>query len=124
MPSLSLRGNPFERVVAPYASMLALPIDPNAVLANLKKMQDSGFSGPMGFYEAIDFTPARLPENEPHRVVMSHMAHHQGMILVAIANALEDDVMVRAFSGIPEVRALTLLLSEKAAPGRGPPGSG
>ncbi|MEJ1731351.1 hypothetical protein SMA90_34015, partial [Escherichia coli] len=71
----------------------------------------------MGLYESVDYAPERLPEGEPHRVVFSHMAHHQGMILAAIANALCGDALVNAFSGIPEVRLLSLLLSEKPARG-------
>lgn len=117
LPSLSLRGTAFERVIAPYASILALPVDREAVLKNLEFMQRSGFQGPMGLYEAVDYAPMRLPEGEPHRVVMSHMAHHQGMILAAICNELTGDALVKAFSGIPEVKALTLLLSEKPVRG-------
>ncbi len=117
LPSLSLRGTAFERVIAPYASILALPVDPGAVIENLEALQRAGFQGKMGLYEAVDYAPSRLPEGEPHRVVMSHMAHHQGMILAAIANALSGDALVKAFTSLPEVRALTLLLSEKPARG-------
>jgi len=117
LPSLSLRGTAFERVIAPYASILALPVDPEAVLNNLESLQRAGFQGPMGLYEAIDYAPQRLPEGEPCRVVMSHMAHHQGMILASICNQLCDGALVNAFSGIPEVKALTLLLSEKPVRG-------
>ncbi len=117
LPSLSLRGTAFERVIAPYASVLALPVDPGAVMQNLDAMQRAGFQGPMGLYESVDYAPERLPEGESHRVVFSHMAHHQGMILAAIVNALRGDALVRAFSDIPEVRLLTLLLSEKPVRG-------
>ncbi len=117
LPSLSLRGTAFERVVAPYASMLALPVDPGAAIENLELMRRAGLQGEMGLYEAVDYAPARLPEGEPYRVVMSHMAHHQGMILASIANALCGDALVSAFSSLPEVRALTLLMGEKPARG-------
>ena len=117
LPSLSLRGTAFERVIAPYASVLALPVDAEGAIHNVEAMQQAGFQGPMGLYEAIDYAPQRLPEGESHRVVMSHMAHHQGMILAAIANQLTGDALVRAFSTLPEVRELTLLLSEKPVRG-------
>jgi hypothetical protein len=104
-------------VIAPYASVLALPVEPDAVIENLELMQKAGFQGPMGLYEAIDYAPQRLPEGEPHRVVMSHMSHHQGMILAAIGNLLCSDALTKAFCGIPEVKALTLLLSEKPVRG-------
>ena len=49
-----------------------------------------GASGRYGFYEALDFTPSRLPEGKQVAVVRNFMAHHQGMTIVAIANALSD----------------------------------
>ena len=38
-----------------------------------------GARGRYGFYEALDFTPPRLPEGERVAIVRSFMAHHQGM---------------------------------------------
>ncbi|MEG2858809.1 MAG: glucoamylase family protein, partial [Clostridia bacterium] len=110
---LSLRGGSFENVIAPYASMLALAIDAPAAAENLAQMVKRGWMGELGLYEAVDLDPARLPEGVKSRVVMSHMAHHQGMILSAIANCLTGDQLVRSFSARPEMRALELLLEEK-----------
>ena len=41
------------------------------------------------------------------------MAHHQGMSLVALTNALLDDLMPRRFHAEPMVRAAELLLQER-----------
>ena len=41
------------------------------------------------------------------------MAHHQGMSLVALTNALLADVMPRRFHAEPMVRAIELLLQER-----------
>ena len=41
------------------------------------------------------------------------MAHHQGMSLVALANALLDEPMPRRFHAEPMVRAVELLLQER-----------
>ncbi|MGE5755186.1 MAG: GH36-type glycosyl hydrolase domain-containing protein, partial [Planctomycetaceae bacterium] len=46
-------------------------------------------------------------------VVRSYMAHHQGMSLVALANALLDEPMPRRFHAEPMVRAVELLLQER-----------
>src|SRR5207249_1969623 len=46
-------------------------------------------------------------------VVRCYMAHHQGMLFVALANALLDNVMQRRFHAEPMVRATELLLQER-----------
>ena len=51
-----------------------------------------GAEGPYGFYEAIDYTPERVPKGKRSVVVRSYMAHHQGMSLVALNNTLHADV--------------------------------
>ena len=52
----------------------------------------------------------KLPEGT---VVRAYMAHHAGMTLVALANALLDDPMVRRFHADPRVQATELLLQER-----------
>ncbi|MEA5065584.1 MAG: glucoamylase family protein [Eubacteriales bacterium] len=116
LSALSLRGGGDERVIAPYASMLSLPVDPDAACRNLEVMTARGWLAEHGLYEAVDFNPARLPAGADHAVVKSHMAHHQGMILAAVANALTGDKLVKHFARIPEARALRLLLEARSAP--------
>ena len=99
-------------VIAPYATFLALPFDADAV-KNLRKMKDLGWLSKYGFYEAADFTPRRLPEGKDHELVRNWMAHHQGMILVAIANALCDSAMLKRFHAEPRVAAHERLLHER-----------
>src|SRR5437667_1808547 len=41
------------------------------------------------------------------------MAHHQGMTLIALANCLYANIMVRRFHSTPMVRATELLLQER-----------
>ena len=77
-----------DSVVAPYASLLALPFRPEAVAENLTRLAQLGAVGIYGLYEAVDFTAARLPLGRNHAVVREYMAHHQGMILVALDNYL------------------------------------
>lgn len=102
-----------ERVIAPYASMLALMAAPRAAVENLMRLEALGALGKYGFYEALDFTPQRLRAEVPFETVKSYMAHHQGMSLCAAANALTDGALAKCFLRVPEVRAMSLLLAEK-----------
>jgi cyclic beta-1,2-glucan synthetase len=103
-------------VVSPYSSFLALPVDSAATLRNLRKLQRKKALGAYGFYEALDFNPARsrsrLRRFEP---VRCWMAHHQGMSLLSMANFLHQDVVQRWFHSHPRVQATELLLQEKPA---------
>jgi cyclic beta-1,2-glucan synthetase len=43
-------------VVAPYACLLAASLRPHEVIANLEHLAHEGALGPLGYYEAIDYT--------------------------------------------------------------------
>lgn len=114
VPWLGLkRGLAEDMVVAPYATMLALPVDPHDSVKNLKRLAAEGANGPYGYYEAIDYTPERLPIGSKCGIVKSYMAHHQGMSLVALNNYLNGNVMQNRFHNDPIVDAAKLLLQEK-----------
>ncbi|SNR26300.1 protein ndvB [Paracoccus sediminis] len=134
VPALALkRSGTDDLVVAPYATALASQIRPRAAVANLDRMEAIGALGRHGFFDAIDFTPARLPDGADMAVVRNVMAHHQGMTIVAIANAVLEGIHRDRFHDDPVIRAAELLLQEKApreivpitrsAPGRGLSGS-
>ena len=108
------RGLGENAVIAPYATGLAAMVDPAAATANFKALAAIGGSGRYGFYEAVDFTPSRLPDGRPRMIVRAYMAHHQGMTLVALANALLDGIMRTRFHAEPMVQATELLLQERA----------
>jgi cyclic beta-1,2-glucan synthetase len=72
-----------------------------------------GAGGRYGFYEALDFTRSRLPDNEDVAIVRSFMAHHQGMTIVAIANTLHDGQMRARFHREPMIQSSELLLQER-----------
>ena len=107
------RGLSENLVMAPYATALAAMVDPKAAAANLARLTTVGARGRYGFYEALDFTPVRLPEGRDVAVVRAYMAHHQGMSLISIANALLDGIMRTRFHAEPIVRATELLLQER-----------
>jgi cyclic beta-1,2-glucan synthetase len=114
VPGLGLkRGLSDDVVVAPYATALAAMIDPKAAAENFLRLAEAGASGRYGFYEALDYTAMRLPENQTVAVVHAYMAHHQGMSLVALANVLHDGVMRARFHAEPRMQATELLLQER-----------
>jgi cyclic beta-1,2-glucan synthetase len=114
VPGLGLkRGLGENRVIAPYATALAAMVDPRAAAANLTRLAEVGALGRYGYYDALDYTPARVPEGESVAVVRAFMAHHQGMTIVAIADALFKGVMRRRFHAEPIVKASELLLQER-----------
>ncbi len=114
VPTLGLkRGLAEDLVIAPYATALAAIIRPHDALRNFRYLASQGASGKYGFYESVDYTRSRLPENHRSMVVRCFMAHHQGMSLVALTNCLLGDIMVRRFHAEPMVRATELLLQER-----------
>ncbi|HUB16280.1 MAG TPA: glucoamylase family protein [Acetobacteraceae bacterium] len=106
------RGLGESAVVAPYATALASMVNPAAAARNLARLASIGACGRYGFYEALDYTPSRLPENASVAIVRAFMAHHQGMTIVAIADALLDGAMRARFHAEPMVQATELLLQE------------
>ena len=114
VPGLGLkRGLSEDVVVAPYATALAAMIDPKTAAENFVRLAEAGASGRYGFYEALDYTATRVPENQAVAVVHAYMAHHQGMSLVALANVLHDGVMRARFHAEPRMQATELLLQER-----------
>src|SRR5215213_4319540 len=114
VPGLGLkRGLIEDLVVAPYATMLAASIDPFAAMDNLRRLQKEGALGPYGFYESIDYTAERLPENQKSVLIRAFMAHHQGMSLVSLANILHEDLGPKRFHSDPAEQATELLLQER-----------
>ncbi|MBL0143011.1 MAG: cyclic beta 1-2 glucan synthetase [Betaproteobacteria bacterium] len=114
VPGLGLkRGLTEDLVVAPYASALALMVAPAQACANLQRLAGAGLEGTFGFYEAIDYTPSRLPRGQSSAVVHSYMAHHQGMILLSLDGLVLDRPMQKRFASEPLFQATMLLLQER-----------
>ena len=107
------RGLGEDVVVAPYATALAAMIDPKDAVENFVRLEEAGARGAYGFYEALDYTPSRLPEGDRVAVVRAYMAHHQGMTVVALGNVVHDGVTPRRFHAQPLVQAAELLLQER-----------
>lgn len=114
VPGLGLkRGLGEDFVVTPYASCLALMVSPEQACENLQRMSSMGLEDRFGFYEAIDYTPARLARGQTSAIVHSYMVHHQGMSLLALAYVLLDRPMQKRFESDPLFQATLLLLQER-----------
>ena len=114
VPGLGLkRGLIEDLVVSPYATMLAAHVEPRAAIENLRRLQKQGALAAYGFYESIDYTRERLPQNQSFAVIRAFMAHHQGMSLVSLANVLQNRLIEDRFHADPFVRATELLLQER-----------
>ncbi len=114
VPELALdRSYGGDLVIAPYAAVLALPYRPQATLENFDRLTAAGALGAHGFFEALDYTPSRKPLGADFALVRSHMAHHQGMAFLALANALTDDAMIERFHADPRIATVELLLQER-----------
>ncbi len=114
VPDLGLkRGLINDMVVAPYATILALMIDPKGTMNNINKLYAEGIEGTYGFYEAIDYTLSRLPFGQKKGIVKSFMVHHQGMSLMALNNFLNRNILQDRFHADSFVKSVELLLHEK-----------
>ena len=115
VPGLGLkRGLGNNTVIAPYATVLAAQFMPRAAVENLERLNDAGALGRYGYHDAVDYTPERVPEGTDHQVVYNYMAHHSGMTIVAVANAVFEGRMRDRFHSDPVIEAAELLLQEKA----------
>lgn len=111
--ALSLkRGQDEDLVVSPYSSFLALAIDPEGSIRNLRRLESFGALGRFGFIEALDFTPGRCRSSGGEQV-RCYMAHHVGMSITAAANAVCGGSISRRFMASPEMSAFSLLLQER-----------
>jgi hypothetical protein len=107
------RGLADDLVVAPYASVLALMVAPREACRNLERLAGNGYHGAYGLYEAIDFTPSRVPRGKTCVPLRSFMAHHQGMSFLALTYLLLDRPMQRRFLSDPYFKASEMLLHER-----------
>ncbi len=114
VPGLGLkRGLASDMVIAPYATALALLVNPKEACRNLERLAGEGLEARYGLYEAVDFTSSRLPSGQKNAVVCSFMAHHQGMTLLSLAAALLESPMQQRFESDLRFQATLPLLQER-----------
>ena len=107
------RGLGEDLVISPYSTIMALMVAPDDAYNNLQVLKAAGFEGRYGYYEAIDYTAARLVRRQTFSVIKSFMAHHQGMSFLALSYVLFDRPMQARFESQVQVKATLLLLQER-----------
>ena len=116
LPGLAADPNALDDlVIAPYASFLALLVDPTSAVRNLKLMRKKGWFGRFVFYESADYSNSDAPGTKTYELVRCWMAHHEGMSLLAVCNLLTKFSLQRWFHLESRVMATELLLHEKVA---------
>lgn len=114
IPWLGLkRGLADDKVVSSYGSILAISEFPREVMENLKILENEKMLSKYGLYESIDYTPTRLKVGNEKEVVKSYMAHHQGLIMAALNNFFNANILVNRFMKNPEIEAVDILLQER-----------
>ncbi len=107
------RGLGEDLVISPYSTVMALMVAPKEAYKNLQFLNREGFESGYGFYEAGDYTAARLLRKQKKVIVKSFMAHHQGMSLLSIAYLLLDKPMQKRFESEVHLKSALLLLQER-----------
>jgi cellobiose phosphorylase len=107
------RGLGFDLVIAPYASVMALMVDPEAACKNLDRLRMKGYEGMYGFYESIDYSPLRMSHPDSPALIRTFMAHHQGMSLLSLDYLLCQQPMQKRFAASPDLQTALLLLQER-----------
>jgi hypothetical protein len=90
--------------------MLALMVDPSKSTANLRSLAAQGCLARHGFFESIDYSVRGVHAPE---FIRCFMAHHQGMGLAAMDNALLGNRMQERFHLDPLIQATEFLLQER-----------
>ncbi len=106
------RGQDADLVISPYSSFLALAVDPQGAVRNLRRLERLGAWNRFGFIEAVDFTPSRCRSGQGEKVRCT-MAHHVGMSVLAAANAVCGGSIRQRFLSDPAMGSASLLLQER-----------
>lgn len=105
-PYLKVQEDKEQRVViSPYASILAISNNPEAVFHNIEKLKRIKTYGDWGFFEAYDY--------DDKEVIQSYFSHHQGMIMASLCNYLKNGVIREYFHNDVRVKSIEILLKEK-----------
>ncbi len=111
VPYLSIVERKYDsKVISPYSTFLMLSKGGVHSFKNLDLLKKIGCLGPMGYFEAVEFSSGRTMD---FGVVRSYMAHHKGMSFLSIANALCDQKNVQRFMSRMGFNEKTELLAER-----------
>jgi cyclic beta-1,2-glucan glucanotransferase len=115
VPTLAVKKHESDPlIISPYSTLLALNVDTEAALENLRRMESLGWFGRYGFCESADYTVKRgWLGRRRWELVRQWMVHHQGMSFLSLANFLRSNIVQKWFHSERRVQASELLLQEK-----------
>ncbi|MHB1483474.1 MAG: GH36-type glycosyl hydrolase domain-containing protein [Saccharofermentanales bacterium] len=101
------------KVIAPYATYLALSVDPKSAVRNIEIMKEVGAAGIYGLYESLDFNNPDTSGTTYFFLIRTFMTHHLGMSISAINNVLNKNILQDRFHAEPMIRANESILEDK-----------
>ncbi len=114
VPGMGLkRGLSDDLVVSPYSTALAAMVSTQDIYSNFNRLMSENLLTDFGFYESIDYTKGRIQPGQNHAIVRNFMVHHQGMILTALDNVINENVLQKRFHQDLMIRSSELLLQER-----------
>lgn len=106
VPYLGAKGYTDDGVITPHASFLALGVNPERAIENIRKLaQMRGLYGEYGFYDSVD---VKTGKTSPR-----YLALDQGMTLIAIDNYLEFGSIRERFMTHPQMKEQVNLLARE-----------
>ena len=115
VPGLGLEARPRRRT--PWSRRTPRRLPPwstrEPAARNFARLARAGGARPLRLLRGTRLHAGALPEGSDVAIVRAFMAHHQGMTIVAIANALLHGMMRSALSRRAQVQAAELLLQER-----------
>jgi hypothetical protein len=92
--------------VSPHASALAVPVSPEAAIANLRTLAERyDVYGEYGFYDAVD--------PRTGTVAYTYLSLDQSMLFIALANDLDDNYVQKRFAADPIIQNVLPLIGEE-----------
>ncbi|MBR2988515.1 MAG: hypothetical protein IKC64_02185, partial [Clostridia bacterium] len=90
-----------QNAISLYGGVLTIPFDEDGEQL-LNRYASKNLIGKYGLYESVDEV-----------VIKTYMAHHQGMIMLAITNTLNSNVVINQLRTYPQIVSLDILLAKK-----------
>ena len=91
---------------------MALMVAPEEAYENLKDNEQEGFEGRYGFYEAIDYTPSRLPRGQSQcSCTIFHGASPGNELFYHWLTCFYDKPMQKRFEAEPQFQATLSIIA-------------
>lgn len=104
LEKVAVKNEFYGNVVSPYSSIISLSFESKKVQENLNNYIRIGMSNGFGLYDSYDL--------DNSKAVKYYDAKHQGLVLIAICNFLNSNVIIKSLEKLPQIRSANLLLED------------